>query len=125
MIENEERPGLKEDEENARRTSANPVELVEGVAAPHIEPLWSTAHGVADDLPLAPAPIAQSEMERVLLDNIRAIKRAVLTPKRPGAIQTAERVMNMRIRLVADKKLEEMSVEELTAVWEMMRKEYA
>lgn len=122
MIENEERPGLKEDEENARRTSANPVELVEGVAAPKIEPLWSTAHGVADVQPL---PIAQSEMERVLLDNIRAIKRAVLTPKRPGAIQSAERVMNMRIRLVADKKLEDMSIEELTAVWEMMRKNYA
>lgn len=121
MIENEERPGLKEDEER-RTPSANPVELVESVAAPKIEPLWSTAHGVAD---VQPMPIAQSEMERVLLDNIRAIKRAVLTQKRPGAIQTAEKVMNMRIRLVADKKLEDMSIEELAAVWDMMRKNYA
>lgn len=121
MIEEEQRPGLK-DEDAQRKKSANPVELVEGMAAPQIEPLWSSAHGIPTE---GPAPIPHSEMERVLRDNIRAIKRDVISRKRPGAIQSAERVLNMRIRAVVDKSIDDMSVEELTAVWQMLREKHA
>lgn len=121
MIESEKRPGLK-DEEAQRKNSDNPVELVEGLTAPQIEPLWSTAHGVTIS---QPAPIPQSEMERVLRDNIRAIKRDVLSRKRAGALLAAERLIGLQIRAIVNKTLEEMSIEELTTVWTMLRGKYA
>lgn len=124
MIEAEQRPGLK-DEDNRRVKSDNPVELVESIAAPGIEPLWSTAHGITAPLPQGPRPIAQSEMEKALIGNIRAIRTAVLATKRQGNLQTSERLFNLRIRTVSDKSLDEMTVDELTAVWMMLRKEYS
>jgi hypothetical protein len=41
-----------------------------------------------------------------------------------GGIKSAENLFNLRIRQVADKRLEEMSVEELTAVWMIVREKY-
>lgn len=123
MIEAEQRPALK-DEDNRRVKAENPIELVEGMAAPGIEPLWSSALGIDKTSPIEPS-IAQSEMEKVLIDNIRAIKRDVLSRKRPGALKTAENVLNLKIRQIADKSLDDMSVDELTRAWIMLRKDYS
>lgn len=121
MIEAEQRPGLKDPDERATKPE-NPVELVEGMAAPTIEPLWSSALGPAAET--IPAPVPPSEMERILIDNIRAIKRSILADKHSGSLQSTERLMGLRIRQVADKPLEDMGVEELTAVWIMLREKY-
>lgn len=122
MIEEEQKPGLK-DEDNKRVKSSMPIELVESVSAPKIEPLWSSALGV--NVELKPRDFTESEKERVLIENIRAIRKDVLSRKRAGGIKSAENLFNLRIRAVADKRLEEMSTEELTKVWMILREKYA
>lgn len=122
MIEEEQRPGLK-DEDNKRVASANPLELVESVSAPKIEPLWSSA--LVSTPELKPRDFTESEKERVLIENIRAIRADVLSRKRSGGIKSAENLFNLRIRTVADKRLEDMSTEELTKVWIILREKYA
>jgi len=122
MIEEEQKPGLK-DEDKKRVKSAIPIELVESVSAPKIEPLWSSVLG--EQVELKPRDFTESEKERVLIENIRAIRADVLSRKRAGGIKSAENLFNLRIRQVADKKLEEMSTEELTKVWMILREKYA
>lgn len=114
MIENEQLPGLK-DQDEKRGTPLSTVELVESVSGPEIEPLWSLAHGLS---------FTQSQMETALIGNIRAIRSSVLSMKRAGNQQTAERLFNLRIRQIVDKDLKDMTTDELQSVWLMLRDKY-
>jgi superfamily II DNA or RNA helicase len=91
-----------------------------GLAPPTIKPLWSTAHGVDAELPFV-ATVAPSVAESVLIDNIRAIRRQVVDNARPGSQKALATVFNAQVRGVADKALEDLTGDELTAVWLRVR----
>lgn len=118
-IKNEIRAGVKD--EPKQQSGGSDGEGFGGSARLTIEPLWSSAHGVAS---MQPEALSPSVMEGVLRDNIRAIRRDVVSKKRAGAIQSAERVFNLRVRAVVDKAIDDMDVAELTSVWTELRRAY-
>jgi superfamily II DNA or RNA helicase len=96
----------------------------EGAGRPGIKPLWSSAHGLDQPEINQARPIAESDAEQTLIDNIRAIKRDVLSRRYAGGFQAAERLIGYKIRAIANKKLEDMDRTELTQVWQMLRAAY-
>jgi hypothetical protein len=93
-----------------------------GFKAPGIEPLWSSAHGVTSELTPAAGPqLTASQTEKILLENIRAIHTRVVKNARPGSGQALATLYSHTCRSVRDAKLEELTSEELTAVWIKLR----
>jgi len=97
-----------------------------GGGEPGIEPLWSSAHGVdPGDLPARQPPgLAPSQVERILLDNIRAIRARVVDGARPGSQQALSVIYSKTYRSVRDVSLEQMTASELEAVWLKLRDEF-
>lgn len=97
-----------------------------GGGEPGIEPLWSTAHGVEPgDLPSRQPPtLAPSQIEKILLDNIRAIRTHVVDGARPGSRQALAVIYSKTCRSVRDVPLEQMTAGELETVWMKLRDEF-
>lgn len=120
MIEEEALVPLSDPSESRGESGLAPEGF--GLKAPQVKPLWSTAHGVEAELPFASAPaIAPSEMERILREQIRAIRRQVVDGARPGSGKALATVWNATVREVADKDLDHMDAGELQAVWMKVR----
>lgn len=94
-----------------------------GLKAPSIEPLWSTAHGVADlELDFrATTPVPPSVAEGILRKNIRALRVDRVDNAPPGSIKAMRTIWNYTVRQVCDKDLDAMDTEKLTAVWVALR----
>lgn len=122
-IEREALTPLFEPDERGGGT-AEPFDEAEdfGLAKPGIEPLWSSAHGVAADLDDVKAPsLTASQSEKVLLDNIRAIHASIVKNARPGSGKALATIYSRTCRSVRDVALEELTTEELTEVWIRLR----
>jgi len=114
MIENEELVPLADQPED-RGGAGGPEGPGSGFAGPKLQPLWSTAHGIDAELP-PPSPVAPSVGEAILRQNIRAGRSIVVDQARPGSRQALASVWNRTVRSVANKDLDDMGVDELSAV---------
>lgn len=97
-----------------------------GLKPAQVEPLWSSAHGVAaGELDFKPAPVAPSVGEAILRKDIRAFRVVVVDQARPGSRQAYATVWNKTVRSVVDKDLDHMSTDELVLVraklWDVFR----
>jgi superfamily II DNA or RNA helicase len=127
MIEDEALIALKpEDELFDNEVTSDPLEAFAGETGPKIKPLWSVAHGIEAELPKVEAPmIAPSVAEKTLIQNIRAMRHHIESTARPGSQKALMTVFNHTVRLVVDKSLENMTSDELTAVWMKLRETFS
>jgi len=119
-IEDEQELAIREREARGEREEIE--EERTGEARPWINPLRSGVHGAAD-LPPADGQrdFTPSELETALRRNIRYLRRHVLNGTRHGNHAVKERIWNAIVRRTVDKKIDEMNLEELEAVWKAMR----
>lgn len=125
MIDAEQLAPLKEQPEEVESGHGDPIEAEgTGPGRPGIQPLWSTAHGLNQhELSIAPA-IAPSEAERILRENIRAIRSAVLGKARPGSQLALQRIFDMNMRSGSGKPIEDQDGTELQASWMLAREKF-
>ena len=126
MIEEEQLVPLNS-EGKSRDGGEDPEESVSGEARPWVTPLRSAAaeKEAPDDEPRVYAEsVSLSQQEEVLRTQIRAQKDMLLSRRRNGAVRSMRRVFEMTIRRVVDKDLNDMTVEELTAVWMELRRRF-
>ncbi|WP_321991500.1 DEAD/DEAH box helicase family protein [Marispirochaeta aestuarii] len=126
MIENEQLVPLS-DESQGKCAGAEGREESSGEGRPWITPLRSAAIGAEKpkEAPVYSHTAPPSEQEKVLRQQIRDLKQLELQKRRSGSLRSARRVMDMTIRSIVDKSLDEMNIEELNAVWLEMRRRYA
>lgn len=125
MIENEQMVALKP--QAAAEEESEPTEPGEGngPGKPYIIPLSSSAdidHVVHEDKKVF--SFTPSSEEKFLKTEIQRIKTLILSEKKTGAKQVATRLMNARIKMICDKKTIDMSIDELTKVWQFLRNQY-
>jgi superfamily II DNA or RNA helicase len=98
-----------------------------GGAKPWIVPITSTAYieGISTVVSKSNAPsCTPSEAENILRKNIRDIIKIYLDKQHPGNRQPQQIMLYRRMKLVCDKKLEDMTSDELVKVWVWVKKEY-
>lgn len=96
-----------------------------GGGEPRVNPLRSAAHvDIGPEIDLSIPQVAPSDQEKALKDQIRSMRRLVLQSKRNGAQRSAARLFDLHIRRIVDKKLDVMTVEELSSVWQGIRQRY-
>jgi hypothetical protein len=94
-----------------------------GEEKPWIIPITSTVH--TNGAPQSNTfPCAPSEAECILRKNIREIIKLFLDKQFPGNRQPQQIMLYRRMRLVCNKKLEDMNHDELIQVWIWVKKEY-
>ena len=126
MIEEEQLVPLNS-EGKSRDGGEDPEESGGGESSPWITPLRSAAaeKEAPEDVPRVYAEsVSLSQQEEVLRTQIRAQKEMLLSRRRNGAVRSMRRVFEMTIRRVVDKDLNDMTVEELTAVWLELRRRF-
>jgi superfamily II DNA or RNA helicase len=96
-----------------------------GLKPAQVEPLWSSAHGVAaGELDFRPAPVAPSVGEAQLRRNIRDMRAVVVDQARAGSRQAYATIWNKTVRSVVDKDLDHMGTDELVAVWVKLKEQF-
>jgi superfamily II DNA or RNA helicase len=123
-IESEQAQALREREARGEREDVD--EERSGEARPWINPLRSGVHG-AEARPErreGPRDFTPSELEEALRRNIRYLRRHVLDGSRRGSHMTRARIWNAIVRRAVDKKIDDMSLEELEAVWNAVRERF-
>jgi hypothetical protein len=94
-----------------------------GEEKPWIIPIASTVQ--TNETPSANTfPCAPSEAEGILRKNIKGIIRLFLDKQHPGNIRPNQIILYRRMKLVCDKRLEDMNHDELVKVWVWAKKEY-
>jgi superfamily II DNA or RNA helicase len=118
-IETEQDYALREREKREREEEA--TEERTGEARPWINPLRSGMHEAGSiDEAFTHARLHEftpSELEKALRDQIRYLRAYVLSNTRHGNIMAKTRIWNAIVRRVVDKKIDEMDLTELEAVW--------
>lgn len=100
-----------------------------GPGRPGIQPLWSAVIGAENipgmqpDVIQGPA-IAPSEAERILRENIRAIRKAVIEGARPGSQQALQKIFDRVMRQETGRPIEEQNSQELEASWMVAREKF-
>lgn len=101
-------------------------EAFEGEAKPWIIPIGSQAAGVDHETELKAVErhISPSQQEKILKQEIRKIRKLLSNSKRPGATKAALNVFDARIKLLHNKKIDDMNKEELESAWVFAREKY-
>lgn len=123
-IESEQAQALREREARGEREDVD--EERRGEARPWINPLRSGVHGAEarPERPEGPRDFTPSELEEALRRNIRYLRRHVLDGSRRGSHMTRARIWNAIVRRTVDKKVDDMNLEELEAVWNVVRERF-
>jgi superfamily II DNA or RNA helicase len=128
MIEREQLVPLENPE--GRQELITPREQQEGNGKekPWIIPVASTAH-IGETTVVSPAistaPCTPSEAENVLRKNINNIIKVFLSKQHHGNRQHQQLMLYRRMKLICNKKLEEMTNDELVKVWVWVKNEYS
>jgi len=128
MIENEQLVPLSnpDNQQELLSESGNKEREGNGEGRPWIIPLSSaTKDGLSDaPEPQEHPPCSPSEAEKILRKNIYAIVKDFLDKQSPGNKQAQSKMLYRRMKLVCPKSVTEMNQQELTRVWQWVRKEY-
>jgi len=126
MIETEQAQALREQEDRGE-SSGEAAEAGTGEGRQWINPIRSGLHEGdmfgEKDLPEEPF-FTPSDGEKALREQIRHLRRLVLQDTRHGNHMAKTRIWNAIVRRTVNKKIDEMNLEELQAVWEAVRSRF-
>jgi superfamily II DNA or RNA helicase len=128
MIEREQLTPLNNPE--GQRELIEPGERREGngEARPWIIPVSSKANivGTDDTVPQSELlPCSPSEAEKILRKNISKQIQIFIDKQNYGNKQVHQKILYRRMRLICNKSIADMNLNELTAVWIWVKKEYS